>query len=463
MRKIIKMTVILLAGIILFASCDEMNDIQSKYTELEERVYLGKVDSIMVFPGFGRVKLTWYVGADPKIEKTVIYWNMRNDSIVKDFTRTMPGVQKDSIIIENLAEGTSLFEFKNINSVGESSLISNVTATVWGPNFGDGLYFRRISSRDFNYEESTFALEFSPVHQGDSVIYSEISYTTQSGEMKSIRIEREDDSIILPEFGDGDEFAFRTAFFLPQGIDTIFNNPQIFKSPTAIFENGEKLSLEGNLSSRYFERYGTLFEWNIDGDLIEYATDEDGNYYQNTVYPNLVPRTIFREFFFYDDDKFIGIRTNNTVSMHQIIDRELVTVLTPSGGETFGSSYSMDKFMPAKGFFFSVRSNGNISVHPANNNATFGTPQTTVVGTGFNYEPVTFFNNTTLLGVDVNGKLYAIPSTTTGKLENRYSMGSGWNKFKKLVSVGNQLLCFDENGNIYRFEFNVTDFYWVIE
>lgn len=463
MKKLLTIIFCFLAGIIVFTSCDEMNDIQKKYAEVEERVYLGKVDSIKVYPGLGRAKLTWYISADPKVEKTIIYWNMRNDSIIKEFTRTGPGVQKDSIIIESLPEGTSLFEFRNVNEKGESSLYSSTSVTVWGPDFGEGLYSRRVISQNFNYEESTFEIGFSHAFEGDSVAYSQVSYTTQQGEERIIRIEREDTLTTLTDFGDGQELYFQTAFFLPTGIDTIFNNQQVFKSPTAVFENGEKISLVGNLSSRYFERYGNLFEWNDTGDLIEYALDENNEYYQLEVHPSLVSRTTFRDFFFYDDDKFIGIRTNNAVSMHQIVGGQLVTVLTPAGAETFGSSYSMERFMAAKGFFFSLRNDGRIYVHPANNNATWGTPQTTQVSSSFTYNPAAVYNNKALIGIDTNGYLYSTPFTTTGTLGSRASIGSGWNKFKKLVGVDNKLLCFDESGDIYQFDFNATDFYWVIE
>src|SRR5690625_3138887 len=120
-------------------SCDKMNDIQQEYADREERAYLGKVDSIEFYPGFGRAKLTWYVSADPKVERTIIYWNMRRDSIVKEFVRNTPGVQRDSITLDNLPEGSTLFEFRNVNSQGESSLYSSATVTVWGLEFGAGL------------------------------------------------------------------------------------------------------------------------------------------------------------------------------------------------------------------------------------------------------------------------------------------------------------------------------------
>ena len=64
----------------IFTSCDGMNEIQEEFSERESRVYLGKVDSIKSFPGFGRAKITWYISSDPKIDKTVIYWNMKRFS-----------------------------------------------------------------------------------------------------------------------------------------------------------------------------------------------------------------------------------------------------------------------------------------------------------------------------------------------------------------------------------------------
>ena len=79
-----------------------------------------------------RAKITWYITADPKIEQTVIYWNERTDSLVKNVSRTSSGVMKDSIIIENLPEGSTLFEFRNMNSKGEYSLYTPVSYThLW--------------------------------------------------------------------------------------------------------------------------------------------------------------------------------------------------------------------------------------------------------------------------------------------------------------------------------------------
>ena len=124
---------------LLIASCDDMNDIHQKYLDASGRVYLGMTDSLVAVPGVERVKLAWYINADPKLETTVIYWNNRQDSIEKPFVRKQDGTQKDSAIIDknmdgtSLVEGVYLFELVNKNTCGERSL----TATVQGKSYSE--------------------------------------------------------------------------------------------------------------------------------------------------------------------------------------------------------------------------------------------------------------------------------------------------------------------------------------
>ncbi len=232
-NKIVSGILGLLGVFLLTTSCDNMNDIQSKYTNQEEQIYLGKVDSLLVWPGLGRAKLTWYISADPKIEQTIIYWNMRKDSIVKDFVRNAPGLQRDSIIVENLPEGTQLFEFRNINRSGQTSLYSSASVTSWGENFAKKLYARSITSQVYVYDSLKFKLGLSKTFSGDSVVYSQVRYTDSHGAENNIRINRVTNSLVLTDFPQGGEVQFRTAFFLPKrGIDTIFNAYKIYTAPT---------------------------------------------------------------------------------------------------------------------------------------------------------------------------------------------------------------------------------------
>lgn len=451
--------------IILFFlnSCDGMNDIQRQYTEKREQVYLGKVDSLKSQPGFGRAKITWFVSADPKIEKTVIYWNMRRDSIVKDFIRTSSGIQKDSIVVENLPEGSTLFEFRNENRNGETSLFSSLSVLVWGKQFAETLYARKLISREFNYDRSIYILGLSPVSNGDSVIYSQIEYTDNAGIKRNIRIERETNTIELEGFNAGSEFHFRNVFFLSEGLDTVYTDYQKFTSPSALFEKGKKISL-GQPNSRYssYNDKG-LYEWNSSGDLILYTLNGDGSFSESYKFASLVPRNTYRDFFFYDDDKFLSISKENTVSLHRIIDQKLHFVKNPSGTDVFGVNFGMPKFIPAKGFFFSIDTQGALRTWFANNNATWGSPNGTTVSSTFSYEPVCLFNEKYLIGVDGDGYLWSTPISPIGLLGNKSIIGSGWNKFVQLISTANKLIAIDSNGDFYQFDFNATDYFWIVK
>jgi|GEM_PF-354742 len=477
MKKINKLLPITLAFVsvvlLLLSSCDKMDDIQRKYAEKEEQVYLGKVDSVKYFSGFGRAKITWYIGSDPKVEKTIIYWNMRKDSIVKEFVRKGPGVQKDSVIVENLPEGSTLFEFRNINNKGETSLFSSSTVTVWGSEFAVGLRARNLTGFNFDYAQSLFTLNLSPSTRGDSVIYSEIVYKDKVGAEKTVRIERATEEVQLTNFPDAGEFKFRTVFFPPQGLDIVYNDFKTYRAPDAISNRGVKLSVTGRIASKYFTGEGqSLYEWNATGGIIRYAVNADGSFTQTASTASLVPRATYRDFFYYDEDRFIGISTAGAVSMHQIQNGQLLFVkANAAAANTFGTGFTMPRFVPGKGFFFSVLAastvvltSGEVKAWYAKNDATFGAPNGVTVGTGYAiYEPLTMFNNRSLLGVDANGNLWSIPVTANGSLGYRSRIGTGWNRFKKIVGVGTTLIGMEENGDFYVFNnFNSTDKYWIV-
>ncbi|MEC3878306.1 DUF4998 domain-containing protein [Parapedobacter sp. 10938] len=453
----------LLASLLfVLSSCDKMNDIQQEYAERTEKVYLGKVDSIEYNPGFGRAKITWYISADPKIEQTIIYWNMRQDSLVKEVVRSESGVYKDSVILENLPEGSTLFEFRNVNDRGEYSLYSSASVSVWGLEFGDGLRARRLQAFDYDYQQAIYNLTLSPSAIGDSVLFSEITYINNLSVEKTVKIERDINEVALADFPDGGDFQFRTVFFPPQGIDTVYNDFQTFEGPTVVSDKGVEIALQGNMESKYFGKYGELlYEWNANGDLIEYAIGANGELSQSASYPMLAPRTTYRDFFFYDDDKFIGITTGNGVAMVQFENGALSQV----GAATFGSGFGFPQFLPTRGFFFSRSDAGALQTWVARNDATWGTPNGTNRGDGYEtYGIMTVFNHEVLLAVDENGYLWSVPYSVSGTLGSRSRVGSGWGRFEKIFSVGTALYGMEADGDFYVFnDFNVMETFLVVD
>ena len=455
----------LLLGV-LFVSCDDMDSIQREYADREEQTYLGKVDSIRFSPGLGRVKITWYIPADPKIDRTIIYWNLRKDSLVKEFVREVPGVQKDSVIISNLREGSMLFEFKNVSKEGHTSLISSGSGTIWGQNYADGLRSRNLTGLEYDYQRKQFKLDLSTTTPGDGVVYTEFSYPDSTGAEKLVKVDRTSNQVVLENFPDGTEFRYRTVFYPPNGIDTLANSYSVRSSPTAVHDPGTAANLVSGDTLKFFERNGDqLFEWNAKGDIKIYGFDGNGKFTLQNTYPGLVPRTTYRDLFFYDDDKFIGIGTNNNVYLLRISNGQMSIVRTPAGVDYFGTGFSFPQFIPAVGYFFSISAVGEIKTWLAKNDATWGTPNGTTVGTNYNaYRMLTLFNNQSLLGVDAEGYLWATSVTVDGVLGSRSRIGSGWGRFRNLYNFGNHLIAVDNKGKVVVFEnFTATDKYWIVD
>ena len=223
---------ICLLSSIFFFSCDNMDDIHRKYAEKDEKIYLGKVDSLKAFSGLNRVKLTWYINSDPKVKSTIIYWNLKNDSIIKPFVRTLPGIQKDSIIIENISEGSYLFECGNFNERGELSLTTKVTGVSWGENYIKNLNPRVPILLKYNPRTYAYTVNLSASFKNDGIVYSQINYTNKNGEDKNLIIEKESNIVEMVDFPLEGDFRMRSVLFFPEkGIDTLYTEYKEYDMP----------------------------------------------------------------------------------------------------------------------------------------------------------------------------------------------------------------------------------------
>src|SRR5690606_33815866 len=121
---------------------------------------------------------------DPRVDRAKIYWNYHEDSTSKDFSRSSSGNIKDSRIIGNLSEGNHTFELRTENDLGNTSLYSIVSGSVWGPNRVDQLGWRKITSAGLDDQQSAYTLGLSPVeivNRNDGLVFSEIVCQTAGG------------------------------------------------------------------------------------------------------------------------------------------------------------------------------------------------------------------------------------------------------------------------------------------
>ena len=458
----------ILIGILL--SCDEMDDIQKRFVDEEEQIYLGKVDSVEVIPGYGRVKLKWQMSADPRIDRVKIYWNNKQDSTTREFNRTAPGIIEDSLIIENLAEGSYTFELRSENDLGELSLATLASGSVWGPSKGDELGNRNFTGFEFDHETSAYILQLTPVaitNLEARMVFSEITYESGSGGVRTLRISADTNQITLPDFEAGTDFTIRDAFLSDIVIDTVYNNSRTQSSQMVSRISTMSLGIPGNPASDFFlVADSLLWEWAPDGSINIFAIENAAVQPAGMIPADVFSRDSFNVLFSYDFDNLITVSHDGEVTLYNVSPDSITTILTPSGAPAMGTGFtSFTKYLPATGFFYTVSDgSGDLKTWLAQEDATWGSPNGSTVGTGFDkFSVLTVYENG-LLGIDQQGGLWRITTNLEGAPNLQTKVGGDWGRFVQFVPIGSAVLALSESGEFYLFDtLPTTSEYWVLE
>lgn len=271
-----------LAGAVVLSvmtACGDMDSIHEQYSGRPEIIYIGRVDSLKAHGGLDRIMLSWYMNSDPKIDNTVIYWNFGQDSLVKPFVRTTPGMQKDSVFIEGLAEGNFNFEVCNRNDEGLYSMTQTVSGYVYGDAYVNGLRERAVSSVTLTPNEQTRSNSLKIVwSDADALnVYSEIVYTRKStGKRETIHVTSEKDPTnqalqteiddLANALGETDSEFEIVCYYIPEkgACDTI---PKRYtKQFTTYLSTGSRVQYTGG-------KAGNPIAWSNYGKILQRVND----------------------------------------------------------------------------------------------------------------------------------------------------------------------------------------------
>jgi hypothetical protein len=203
-------------------SCDDINSIHQKYYDRGEDVYTGVIDSLKTYAGYERARFEWEVNADPRITKVVIYWNQRADSVIVDVNRTQSGILPMNYSLENINEGSYIFEFLTRDDEGNHSLAKEATVTVYGDAYVQTLRNRGVSSIEKQLN-GDMLITWDAISSRD-IQYATIEYTF-NGEARSVRVENSDTETRLTEPQTGDVITLYTAY-LPENALDVLNSPR---------------------------------------------------------------------------------------------------------------------------------------------------------------------------------------------------------------------------------------------
>lgn len=200
------------------ASCDDMNSIHQKYYDWGEDIYTGVVDSLKAYGGYERVKFDWELNADPRITKTVIFWNQREDSVVMNINRMQSGRLQMTYQLENLSEGDYIFEFITRDDKGHFSMSKEVVVQIYGESYAQMLRNRQVSSISHREDGSMF-IQWNPISNVE-MQYVTIKYETHGVE-QSLRVENDDTETVLTGLDTGDKIRVSTTYLPEDALDEL--------------------------------------------------------------------------------------------------------------------------------------------------------------------------------------------------------------------------------------------------
>lgn len=236
MSKISTILAVALTGLWVLAGCDDMTSVYEKYKGDSPIHYTSKVKNVLVRPGFNRAELSWPALNDPTIRKVVIEWGNGNSSANYDWDSYQPFVQE----IDNLPEGSIIFNIATLDKYGNSSLTVDVSSVIYGDMFRSSLEDSQIVSGAYYADYLIAMLEFyhssSPYYK-----YLEMTYKDGTGADKTITIPKGTNQLKLDDIGENRKVSYRSVFSMDE------NALEDYASMTFNYEIPTASTLEGQM------------------------------------------------------------------------------------------------------------------------------------------------------------------------------------------------------------------------
>ncbi len=238
----------LFMSVLVYMGCQKQDTTYRQFLEDGEIIYVGKVDSIKVFPGKDRLKLQWLLMADPNITKIKILWDNGASSLEIPVSRTT-SVDMLETIIPDLDEGIHVFEIYTYDRDGNSSIKVSVDGMVYGDTYIASLLNRSIQKGVF--EDGKVHIIYHPA-DGD-MVGTEVEYVNEDEETKVIMLPPDKDTLTVPDdFKWGTLMRYRT-LYLPDtlSIDTFHTLDYVTVDPGIWYvEEGDR-ELDKSLFAPY--------------------------------------------------------------------------------------------------------------------------------------------------------------------------------------------------------------------
>lgn len=216
--------------LILAASCKDQSDIYQEWVKKGGYVYPEKANGMEYNRGYNRMLLKWEYPLDPSVTHATVYWTNRTDSVVVNY-KDYEGKDTVTLLIDSLKEKAYTFEVVNYDRNGNTSMVTEITATPYAESWLSTHAEREIKSAEVSGNQAVVKTGFGT----DEMIATQYRYINTKGdtvylpELQNIT----EQSVNLPDAVSGKRFQYRSAYCPSDGIDTIWNSWRSSPNPIA--------------------------------------------------------------------------------------------------------------------------------------------------------------------------------------------------------------------------------------
>ena len=265
--------ILIIAALFAMTTCKEQDETFKKYTVEGGIRYLGAVSGAKAHVGLERIKLVFSV-ADPETTKVGVYWNDYTDSVMINVNA---GQLVEEII--PLSEGSYALFIKSYDSMGNSSNPLELPAQSVGSTFISSLPQRGMTSRTTT-GNNDMHIEWTNAASGMGARFTDIIYTSVSGNEKRIRVENATDETNIDDYKFGTSFRMNTFYSIDnEWLDSItpgwrnVNTLIVGKSIGSVIAFSSQS--DANTASRFYDG-STQNTWETTANYPEFATIDLG-------------------------------------------------------------------------------------------------------------------------------------------------------------------------------------------
>jgi hypothetical protein len=215
--------------LLCLVGCEDQNSVNQEYLDAGETFYTGKINSLQSFPGNNRVRFLWNINSDPRIVRTVIYWEGADDveSSIVAINRTQSGTISSEKEL-SLPEGNYVFEFVTEDGAGHRSIGVERSVTIYGNKYIASLQNRDIAS--ISISKITWLTISSSTIQHTTVRYTD--YTDVGNPVpRVVEVENTVMETLLPGAKSGEELSVTTSYLPVNGLDVVDALPKVYTLP----------------------------------------------------------------------------------------------------------------------------------------------------------------------------------------------------------------------------------------